>query len=178
MSLGLKPILSENPKVLILGSMPSQKSIEKQEYYGNPQNKFWKIMSQYFGFPCEDPYAIRKSFLMKEELIVWDTIYSCFRPGSMDSDIDLKSVKVNDFKKLFKQYETLKVVFFNGAASKKIFFKNKLNLLLEDHQLDFKVLPSTSPAYASMTYQDKYQKWSEALSAYMVGNKKKAFSRK
>jgi len=39
-----EPIIDKNCKILVLGTMPSVKSLEKQQYYGNKQNQFWKII--------------------------------------------------------------------------------------------------------------------------------------
>ena len=54
-----KPSININSKVLILGSMPGIKSLEEQEYYAHPQNRFWKVMAhicnvqnlQYLDYP-------------------------------------------------------------------------------------------------------------------------------
>ena len=43
------PLLCAEPQVLILGSIPGDRSIEMQEYYGHPQNRFWKMV----GAICE-----------------------------------------------------------------------------------------------------------------------------
>ena len=45
---GFLPIIGNEPKMMILGSMPSITSLEKQEYYGFKHNRFWKIISAYF----------------------------------------------------------------------------------------------------------------------------------
>lgn len=46
-----KPSVDNKSKVLILGSMPGVKSIEMQQYYAHPQNRFWKVM----GKICNEP---------------------------------------------------------------------------------------------------------------------------
>ena len=38
------PIINHQSKILILGSIPGVKSLEKQQYYAHPQNRFWKLI--------------------------------------------------------------------------------------------------------------------------------------
>ena len=46
---GFLPFFDENSEILILGSFPSVISRETNFYYGNKQNRFWKILSEAFG---------------------------------------------------------------------------------------------------------------------------------
>lgn len=39
------PIVDEHSRILILGSMPGIKSLEQQEYYAHPQNRFWRLLA-------------------------------------------------------------------------------------------------------------------------------------
>ena len=86
-SVGFAPIAAEGIHTLILGSLPSQQSLEKQQYYGNPQNAFWRIMGELFGAGPDLPYHERTVRLTDHGIGVWDVLQSSVRPGSMDSDI-------------------------------------------------------------------------------------------
>jgi len=168
---GFLPILGESPLVLILGSMPSIKSLESQQYYAHPQNTFWWIMSELFDFDLLEPYGVRTELLKQEKVAVWDVIQACHRPGSLDSAIDSSSIQANDFSDLLSKNSSIKLVIFNGQAAQKIFKKyvlqnNVVESTAHDFSGDFLVMPSTSPANAATKREMKLQRW-RALSAYL-----------
>ena len=80
------PIISKDAKVLILGSVPGIKSLEMQEYYAHPQNKFWKILFELFKENCTTNYAEKVEFLHRNKIAVWDVIDSCERKGNLDTE--------------------------------------------------------------------------------------------
>lgn len=139
-----KPIIDENSRVLILGSIPSVKSLEKGQYYGNPRNQFWKLIYLIFNEEIDESYSNRVRFLLGHSIALWDVICDCYREGSLDSNI--KNAKVNDFKMLFKKYPNIKYIFFNGSKAESLFIKKVDGELLREKVL-FK-LPSSSPARA------------------------------
>ncbi|HQP10371.1 MAG TPA: DNA-deoxyinosine glycosylase [Candidatus Omnitrophota bacterium] len=134
------PIVDSRCQILILGSMPSIRSLQAQEYYAHPQNQFWKIMAVLLGHALPLTYAQKKRMLLKSRIALWDVISSCKREGSLDSRI--RQVKFNDFAALFKKYKSIRAVFCNGNTAFKLFQK-------ASHRCDLPVfpVPSTSPAY-------------------------------
>ena len=48
------PIVNKDCKVLILGTMPSEESLRKQERYGHRSNQFWRIIFTLFGEELPD----------------------------------------------------------------------------------------------------------------------------
>lgn len=62
------PIIDENCQVLVLGSMPSVVSLERQQYYGHKQNFFWPMMFQLFDEPYSDDYTVKQQLL---RAIMW-----------------------------------------------------------------------------------------------------------
>ena len=94
-STGFPPIVDPDATVLILGSLPSRKSLEASEYYAHPQNAFWRIMGEFFGAGPDVPYAKRTVLLKRNNIAVWDVLASSDRPGSMDSDIDIATARPN-----------------------------------------------------------------------------------
>lgn len=161
---GFPPIVGRNPKVLILGSLPSQKSIQSGQYYGHPQNAFWKIMGDLLGARPEAPYQERIAALVAQHIAVWDVLASSRRPGSMDSAIVSDTARANDFSGFIGQHPGIRLVCFNGQTAAKYFRK----LVSSDTERDFAdigfaTLPSTSPAYAAMSYADKLKSWSATM---------------
>ena len=92
-SAGFPPIASTDAKILILGSLPGQRSLELAQYYAHRQNAFWRIMAELFG--VEGDYANRCRQLMAHRIAVWDVLASSVRPGSMDADIQLERIRAN-----------------------------------------------------------------------------------
>ncbi|ATX80226.1 hypoxanthine-DNA glycosylase [Mariprofundus aestuarium] len=82
---------NRDAKILILGSMPSRKSIAADQYYAHPQNGFWPIMGELFGFTASLEYEERLAQLRKNGVGLWDVAHQCVRPGSLDSAIEIES---------------------------------------------------------------------------------------
>ena len=157
---GFAPIVSGNASVLILGTMPSEASLLRQQYYGHPRNAFWPIMSELFGSDPELCYQRRKEVLIENGVAVWDVLQSCNRLGSSDSSIKLATIRTNDFAGFFTEYKYIKRVFFNGGMAEKLYQKRVLPTL--NHRftyLEYQRLPSTSPANASLKFEQKIEAW-------------------
>lgn len=154
------PSSSSDAVLLILGSMPGGESLRKQQYYAHPQNKFWDITGRIFGFPKDIPYEEKLDALRKNKVALWDVVHSCYREGSMDSDIH--NVEVNDFEKFFKKHRHIKKVFFNGQTAQKLFVRHMAEMNIPE--LELCVLPSSSPANASISFEKKYLIWKNAFS--------------
>ena len=153
-------IISAQARVLVLGSIPSIASLSKQQYYGHQRNAFWPIMGSLFGAQPTLDYATRKTILMQHHIAVWDVLKSCQRKGSLDQNIDMESIYMNDFIGLFKQHSTIKQVFFNGAAAETVYIRHVLPLVIKDcDYLRYQRLPSTSPAHAALNLQQKIAAW-------------------
>jgi len=146
------------PSVLILGTAPSVKSLEKQQYYGHPQNAFWWIMSQIYSFDVGLEYQDRVQKLTDSGVAVWDVLESCERNGSLDSDIKVATEVPNKIEELLKSRSSIKSVFCNGGKALALFKKHFSKELVA--QYGVKTLPSTSPAHASITREAKLEKWS------------------
>jgi hypoxanthine-DNA glycosylase len=157
---GFPPILGPDARVLILGTLPSQMSLQKNQYYGHPRNAFWPIMGELFGAAADLPYATRTRLLLDNRIAVWDVLAASVRPGSLDASIDLATAVANDFTALFRERRGISLVCFNGQAAASLFRKNVAPMLERDSNTrDFRVLPSTSPAYASMSFAEKLERW-------------------
>lgn len=152
---GFPAIIANDPKILILGSMPSVTSLDKQEYYGFAYNRFWRIMAQYFH--CEfHNYEEKKQCILDHHLILWDVIAQCHREGSLDSNI--KDEKVNDIEYLLKKYPSIQIVICNGRKSYDLYQR-----YFPDFSVECLYLPSTSNANRSMKEKQIFKLWFEAL---------------
>ena len=155
------PVSSSRAKVLILGSMPGKLSIEKNQYYAHPRNAFWFIMNTILNIEPGTFYGKRITILQENGIALWDVLKSCHREGSLDSSIDDESTTPNNFYSFFSAHLKISYVFFNGAKAEKEYNKYVLPTLVNKfNHLQYLRLPSTSPALASMTKDEKLDKWS------------------
>ncbi len=158
------PILGEAPRLLILGSMPSEASLAAQQYYGHPRNAFWPIIEVLLGLPAGSGYSRRAGALRDNGIALWDVIAACARPGSLDADIRAETVRVNDFAALFLAHPSIRCIAFNGGTAEREFRRRVLPNLRDPHAAIERLrLPSTSPAHAGMRFEDKLAAWRPLL---------------
>ncbi|KPH15117.1 DNA-deoxyinosine glycosylase [Chryseobacterium sp. ERMR1:04] len=150
------PFIDDQSKILILGSIPGVKSLEKQQYYAHPQNKFWKIIFELFSEEVTENYPERVATLTKHHIAIWDVIDSCERKGSLDSEI--KNEEANQIGELLEQYPNVKAIFCNGGKS----YKNLQKILGKNYKLPIILLPSTSPLH-TVSFEKKYEEWKAIL---------------
>ncbi len=160
-STGFDPIAAANARVLILGSLPSQQSLQKQEYYGNPQNAFWRVMGELFDAGPDLSYPNRAEKLRCCGIAVWDVLQSSVRPGSMDVAIDLASAVPNDIQTFFDEHTMLELLCFNGKKAAELYQQLVASQGITGiDNIAFRTMPSTSPACASMNLDQKVHHWS------------------
>lgn len=152
-------IARTDSRVLILGSIPGRESLRRQRYYAHPRNAFWPIVCQVFSIRDED-YDGRVTQLREKGVALWDVLQACFRTGSLDSDIDNQTIVANDFQAFFAGHTDIGRVFFNGAKAESVYLK-KVWPCLEgaSANLPLQRLPSTSPAHAAMSLEQKLDAW-------------------
>jgi hypoxanthine-DNA glycosylase len=147
-------------RVLILGSLPGKVSLERSEYYALPHNSFWRIMGEIVGAARDLPYQDRLRLLKENHIAVWDVCAVGFRAGSLDSAIQLSTVKANDISGFLRAHPKVGLICFNGQKAKEIYDRKVMQkppALFE--RIDYVVLPSTSPAHAGMPYEQKLARW-------------------
>lgn len=150
------PALLDSPHVLVLGTAPSVKSLQYQQYYAHPQNAFWWILSELYSFDLELPYYERVKLVTNRGLAIWDVLASCQRKGSLDSHIQHE--QPNQIPLLLTENPHIKMIACNGGAAFGLLKKYFSELFNSSYKIV--QLPSTSPAYASMSRQEKRDKWS------------------
>jgi double-stranded uracil-DNA glycosylase len=164
LSVGFPPVAARDASVLVLGSLPGRRSLEMREYYAQPHNAFWKIMGRLFGAHPELPYEHRLDQLRRHAVAVWDVLAAGERSGSLDSAIVASSIVVNDFAAFFAAHREIRLICFNGAKAAELYRRRVLpSLPLEIATLETRLLPSTSPAHASLDFSEKLARWSAAL---------------
>ncbi len=149
------PVAAADAKILILGSMPGEESLQRGEYYAHPRNSFWRIMGQLFGFAPDLPYPQRLEQLLKNRIALWDVLSACTRDGSLDADI--KSPEPNDLLSFLREHPQIGAIYCNGQTAYKFLVRNLPQG--KDFLLPITVLPSTSPAHASISPIKKFEKW-------------------
>ena len=150
------PAAAEGVRVLVLGSMPGVESLRQQQYYAHPRNAFWPIMGILFGFSPALPYRKRLEKLNRAGVALWDSLAGCERSGSLDSNI--REPVSNDIPGLLKKYPAIRSIFCNGTASYQ-FLKKYHGALFERSDLEIRQMPSTSPAAAMYSFEQKLQQW-------------------
>lgn len=154
-SISFAPIAKEDAHILILGSMPGVKSLEEQQYYAHPRNAFWPIMANLFDFDLNLDYTAKCQKLLEHKVAVWDVLKSCQRQGSLDQHIEPDSMVANDFNAFLKQHSQVQRIFFNGGKAEQVFKHHVFPTLNVEQPLTFQLLPSTSPAHAAMSLNEK-----------------------
>lgn len=159
-----KPIAAKDARFLILGSMPGQVSLSRQQYYAHPRNQFWAIICGVMGIDLNTSYPFRRQQLIAHQIALWDVMKSCRRVGSLDSQINETSITANDIEALLNQCCHISLICFNGAKAEATYKRHVMpQLPASMAALPVVRLPSTSPAYAAMPFAQKMQSWKQAL---------------
>ncbi|MFC1785223.1 DNA-deoxyinosine glycosylase [Candidatus Neomarinimicrobiota bacterium] len=143
------------PKVLILGTLPSKKSLELQQYYGHPRNTFWKILFILFNRPFSSNYNNKKLLAIENSIAIWDVCYTAVRKGSLDSAI--KDEIPNKIDELIEDNPSINTIAFNGQKAAKLYAK----YFPKFDNINYITLVSTSPANAKFDFEDKLENWSQ-----------------
>jgi hypoxanthine-DNA glycosylase len=148
------PIVDAQTRLLVLGSLPGEKSLALQEYYGNRQNLFWSLMSEVTGVDLVRlDYTSRLEALLEERVGLWDVVAEAHRAGSLDSRI--RDRNDNDLLALLADLPNLTTIAFNGGTAARLGLK-----VLGQHAARYRIvqLPSSSPAY-TLPYAEKSRLW-------------------
>jgi hypoxanthine-DNA glycosylase len=140
--------------------LPGQASLAAQQYYAQPQNAFWRIMGELFDAGLDVPYPERAERLRASGVALWDVCKAAVRPGSLDASIDLNTVITNDFKRFLRAHPGIVHVCVNGGTAHRFYVRRVQPILPEPlSSLPLHLLPSTSPAHASLRYAQKLECW-------------------
>ncbi len=160
---GFPPIDNRKARILVLGSMPGEASLAAGQYYAYRHNQFWRIAGEICGFDPGASYGRRTAALRKCGIALWDVVGSCSRKGSLDTSIVEQSIRVNDFAKFLRAHPAIRRVCFNGRKAESAWRRRVLGTLPPERGLEYRLLPSTSPAHAGMSYRRKLGIWRSAI---------------
>lgn len=163
------PLVPQNARVLIVGSMPGRASLAAGRYYAHPRNAFWPILGALLGFPADASYERRCQALAGAGIALWDVLASCEREGSLDGAISRAGRTTNDFEALFASQPGLGTVLCNGGKAHDLFVRHVVPMLARRPEVVR--LPSTSPAHAARSPAAKQVAWGAALLPRLDGRR-------
>lgn len=158
------PVVNPKTRLLLLGSLPGEKSLQQQQYYAHPQNRFWHLLSEVVQQDLVAlDYAGRLAAVQNHAVGLWDVVAQARREGSLDSNIRERSD--NDLSGLLDTLPKLSAIGFNGATAARIGLQ-----LLGPRAAAYQIfqLPSSSPAY-TLAYTEKRSTWLKLQSA-LIGD--------
>ena len=161
---GFAPIEQENARILVLGSMPGDASLRADQYYAHPRNQFWSILGNLLNIAPQAAYELRIAALKSAKIALWDVCCSCNRVGSLDANIEPRTLVPNDFATFFQNHPDISQIFFNGAKALECYRKY---VPQTGKSIPYLLLPSTSPANAAVSAVRKLEAW-RVISAHIV----------
>jgi double-stranded uracil-DNA glycosylase len=156
------PIIGENPRALVLGTLPGEESLRQVRYYAHPRNLFWPVIHALFGATPSDIYEERLAFVIAHRIALWDVCAMAERRASLDTEI--KREVPNTIHELLDANPGIATVAFNGGTARRLYDRH----FTRRPGIAYLHLPSTSPAHASLTFAQKVARWQtlrEALEA-------------
>ena len=151
-----EPVFDEKSNVLRVGSFPSTKSREEQFYYGHPQNRFWKILSNLTKEKLPITIEEKRAMLLRNHIAIWDVVASCDIIGSSDSSI--KNVEPAPINNILKQ-APIQRIYVNGGTAYKLYKK----YCEKETKREAIKLPSSSPANAAWSLERLTDYWEKEL---------------
>ena len=151
------PVIDTRTEVLILGTMPGEASLQHQQYYAHPRNRFWKVMEHVVEQTLPATYDERLKVLLRNRIGLWNVLHSAERAGSLDSAI--RNAKPNHLPEFLLAYPAIKIVAFNGLQVQSL-FKKYFDF---DEARRYIPLPATSPANARVNLEDLKTTWKNQL---------------
>ncbi|MCH5266862.1 MAG: DNA-deoxyinosine glycosylase [Lachnospiraceae bacterium] len=147
-----EPVFDSNSRILILGTLPSVKSRERNFYYGHPQNRFWKLLAWIYEKNVPGTIAEKREFLLKNRIALWDVVSECDIAGSSDSSI--RNVIPADINIILENAQIEKI-YVNGGRAYELYMKYCYPVT----KREIVKLPSTSPANAAFTMERLIEAW-------------------
>ena len=144
-------------EVLILGTLPGDRSLQSGEYFAHPRNRFWKIIANITNNNLPENYSVKQDLLLKSGIGVWNVLQKADRKGSLDTAI--QNEVPNDIPAFIENHKKLKVIGFDGLKVEAFFDK----YFSRRSDLTYISLPSCSPANARFNLESLCDKWKELL---------------
>jgi double-stranded uracil-DNA glycosylase len=147
------PVVAEGARVLVLGTLPGEESLRRQQYYAHSRNLFWPILFALFGAAPPADYAARLAFAMAQRVALWDVCMTGEREASADSTI--RREIPNAIDRLLEVHPSIAAVAFNGTGARRLYDRH----FPRRPGLKYLAMPSTSPAHARLDFAAKLAQW-------------------
>lgn len=153
---GFPPIADKNTHTLILGSFPGVASLDAAQYYAHPRNQFWRLVGAVIGEPVHElAYDLRVATLLAHGIGLWDVLAACEREGSLD--VAIRNATPNDFASFWRYAPQLRRLCFNGKTS------GRFEPVIRAAGFETLILPSSSPANAILSFDQKLRIWRDII---------------
>lgn len=148
------PMVDAATRLLVLGSLPGERSLAEQRYYAHPQNQFWRLISAAAGRDLAAlDYPDRLAALKQARIGLWDVVASARRTGSTDAA--LRDVEGHDIAALAATLPDLRAIAFNGGTA---FRTGSKQLGAAAKRYTIVALPSSS-ALHTVGFERKLPEW-------------------
>jgi double-stranded uracil-DNA glycosylase len=147
------PVFDERARVLVLGTLPGEESLRRQQYYAHPRNLFWRVAFALFEATPPTDYAERLAFVAAHRIALWDVCELGERERSADTTI--RSERPNAIDRLLDEHPLIRAVAFNGTTAQRLYDRH----FARRATLTYLALPSTSPAHATIDFAAKLARW-------------------
>ena len=148
------PIVDDQARILVLGTLPGEESLRRQQYYAHPRNLFWQIVFALFDAAPPTDYAARLTFVAAHRIALWDVCELGERERSADTTI--RRERPNAIDRLLDEHPSICAVAFNGTTARRLYDRH----VKRRENLTYLALPSTSPAHATVGFTEKLARWS------------------
>ena len=143
----LPPVVDADCRVLLLGTMPSPKSREQGYHYGNPQNRFWRVIAALWDEDVPPDVAGKRQLCLRHHLALDDVLLACTITGASDSSIE--DPEPNDLSRILR-VAPIQRIFCTGSTSYRLYRR----YVEPSVGIPATRLPSTSPANARWRLDD------------------------
>jgi TDG/mug DNA glycosylase family protein len=158
------PVVDGRARALVLGTLPGEESLRRQEYYAHPRNLFWPILFALFDAAPAADYRAKLGVAMAQRVALWDVCALAEREASADATI--RREQPNAIDQLLDTHPLIRAVAFNGTGARRLYdrhFRRRANLA-------YLALPSTSPAHARLDFAAKLAHWRALREALDAGS--------
>lgn len=151
----IRPVYDKNSRILILGSFPSVLSRKEGFFYGNPQNRFWKVLAAVLQTEIPKTVPEKKKMLTEGHIALYDAAIACTIKGSADAT--MQDTTPADLTPILET-AAIRGIFANGRQAERI---------MKEAGVNVHYLPSTSPANARMSAEKLIEVWTNTLRPYL-----------
>jgi hypoxanthine-DNA glycosylase len=162
------PIIDREARVLVLGTLPGEESLRRQQYYAHPRNLFWPIVFGLFGAAPAQDYAERLAFVGARRIALWDVCELGEREASADATI--RREQPNAVHRLLDEHPLVRAIAFNGTTARRLYDRH----FTRRAGLAYLALPSTSPAHARIDFAGKLARWTALRETLEAGGRLQA----